>query len=248
MFKCYIQVLVFKKLKSMKVLITLTCMALCFSFCLRAQNASQIKIKAEQQDAEILAMKEFYRYPQFTYGEVHFRSGTTTAALLNYNLLLALIQFVNPEGDTLNLTDEKNVKFIAIAKDTFLYDRLYLMQVDGRGNVKLAKHQKYKIGNREKNVGYGYSSSAGAIETYGSVYNSGEKVNKLTKNENLIMIKEEQYFIGDKYNHFFAASKKNLLKAFAKQKDKVDAYLNQNTVAFNKEADLQKLVSFLQTL
>jgi len=71
---------------------------------------------------------------------------------------------------------------------------------------------------------------------------------KLNSDKEVVMVKAKQYFIGNKYNEFVAADKKNLLKLFPKQKKNISEYLDKNPVDFNKKEDLNRLATFLHEL
>ena len=60
--------------------------------------------------------------------------------------------------------------------------------------------------------------------------------------------KETQYYFGDQYNHFVRASKKRLLSLFPKGERKIENYLNENKVNFDKKDDLEKLCRFLRRI
>jgi hypothetical protein len=44
------------------------------------------------------------------------------------------------------------------------------------------------------------------------------------------------------------ASKANILKMYDKDKKTVEAYIKSNKISFNKDADLQKLLDFCNTM
>jgi len=67
-------------------------------------------------------------------------------------------------------------------------------------------------------------------------------------NEDIVMRKETEYYFGDKYNHFVRASKKKLLDFFPKDEQRIENYLKENKVNFDKKADLEKLCQFLRKL
>ena len=67
-------------------------------------------------------------------------------------------------------------------------------------------------------------------------------------NEDIIIRKETQYFLGDEYNHFVPAGKKKLLLLFPKDQLSIENYLKENKVDFDNKGDLEKLAQFLDQL
>ena len=70
---------------------------------------------------------------------------------------------------------------------------------------------------------------------------------KLLVRENLTFSKKTDYFLGDKFNHFVPANKKNLYKVFSKKKIEMDEYLKNSELDLNKEEDLIRLLSYLRS-
>jgi hypothetical protein len=69
---------------------------------------------------------------------------------------------------------------------------------------------------------------------------------ELNARANIVLVKQTSYYIGDKYNHFRPATKRNVLKMFSGKQPEIENFLNKNKITFNKEDDLMKLVNFLQ--
>jgi len=223
-----------------KVLLVLTCLAFCCH--LSAQNKKQI-VQGNDDINSSIPDSVKYKYASFTSGRVMFKDGTIGGSLLNYNLLSGEVQFVSPNGDTLAIANEETIKYIAIGSDTFFYDKIYLQLVEGNTTVKLAKNKKMKLADIKKKGGFGSYTSSGGIENYSSL-NIGSRTLHLAENKQLIFVTRTTYYIGDQYYHFLPATKKNVLKMFNKKKG-LEVYLNEHKFNFLKEADLKKLLNYL---
>lgn len=217
---------------------------LLYTYAAYAQADSYTRKPGENVNSTLPANIKFL-YPQFTEGIVFFRDGTRSNAQLNYNLLTSEMLFIAPKGDTLALTDEVTIKYIAIANDTFFYDKTYLQLVTGNATAKLAKRETLAMGDVKKAGGYGQVSSTSAITTVSSV-RLQNRVTNLTENKELVIAKQTAYYIGDTYNHFLPANKKNIIKLFGKKQAAVEQYCKDNKIAFNKEADLKAIIDFLK--
>ena len=229
----------------MKFLTLVICSLLCNSHQLKAQKDNwHVKAGEEVNDAVPPDVK--FRYPQFVAGNVYFKNGAQSAAPLNYNLLNEEMEFINSNGDTLSLDNEATINYITINNDSFFYSKVYLELVAGNPLVKLAKKQRLKIGDVSKIGAYNQSSSSSAITSVTSLYNRAGVTN-LAQRADLLLVKETIYYVGDYYNHFLPASKKNVIKMFGRKEDSINNFLQENKTRFNNEDDLKKLINFLQT-
>jgi len=184
-----------------------------------------------------------YKYPSFMVGRVTFKDGTVGGSAMNYNLLLGEVQFVSAKGDTLSLANELTIKHISIGSDTFYYDKIYLQFVAGNATAKLAKSEKLRLADVKKMGGYGMYSSTGGIDNYSSINTPSGPV-RLEEKMRMVLIEHTFYYIGDRFEHFLPASKKNVYKMFGK-KQGLDSFLDENKIDFAKESDLEKLVAYL---
>jgi len=189
-----------------------------------------------------------FRYPHFVPGYVYFKNGKISVASLNYNLSNGEMQFITQGMDTLSIDDEVTISLIKINNDSFYFDKVYMELIAGNGAVKLAKKESLGIGDVEKIGAYDQASSISAISTIGYFHNSNGEVTKLNVRNNLVLLKRTLYYIGDSYNHFLPVNKKNVIKIFGRKQNEVENFLTENKIAFNKEDDLKKLITFLQKI
>ncbi|HEY5371810.1 MAG TPA: hypothetical protein VIJ75_22735 [Hanamia sp.] len=215
-----------------------------FSF---AQD-STIFIAAGQEVSEVLTPQKIFRYPQFINGEILFRDGTTSHALLNYNYLVGEIEFISPKKDTLALAKEQmqNIKKVILDTSTFFYNRRYLELVMENGVGKLLKSEMFNVVKREKMGGYNQPSSTSPIESYENFTGTyGIPEQHLKIRENITLVLKTNYFFGNDYDLVLPANKKNIYKAYPAKKDRIDEYLKENSVDYKKAADLEKLLNYL---
>src|SRR6185295_15738737 len=74
-----------------------------------AQRPKTYTVPAGVEVKEIVPAREIFQYSDFKQGVVIFRDGTSAPGKLNYNRLVAELQFIDPKGDTLSLANEKNI-------------------------------------------------------------------------------------------------------------------------------------------
>ena len=218
------------------------------AFCCSAHaQDSAIILKAGMSINESISITDLYEYPQFVYGKVLFKPGDSSAGRLNYNRLLAQMQFIDFKGDTLNIADPGTIKSIHVNKDLFYYDNGYVKLIKDNNTIKLAIKQTLQFVDKKKTGAYNMTSSTSAIDSYGSYAIDG-KTYKLLPREDIVLKKQTQYYFGDKFNHFILANKKNLLRLYSKKEGSLNAYLKENNIDFTSQEDLEKLLQYLANL
>jgi hypothetical protein len=216
---------------------------------LLAQDSIYVTIKQGYKVGEVLTPADMYYYPQFTKGEVFFRTGMKATTKLNYARVYDEMQFIDPRGDTLALGGEKNIKFIAVGKDTFYYAEGYVRVTASDEDVQLAEKQVWVMADIRKAGALNTTTSSVGITSVRSFRNDGEVTrNNLALNEDVVLRKETLYYFGDDYNNFVRASKKGLMQLFPKDERSISFYIKENKVDFNKKDDIEKLFQFLSEL
>lgn len=199
----------------------------------------------EKVSDALLSNGGLYKYPKFTQGEVFYKGGNYGSGLLNYNRLTGEMQFIDPKGDTLTLDNEKEIDKIAIGQDTFYYYQGYLQKV-AEFSATIVKQTYLEMSNREKVGAFG-TVAQNAIDTHTTIVtNQGFKA--VVAQEVLTYREQTIYFIGDRFGHFKLLNKKNVLYLYSKKEKEVSTYLKDNSVNFQKEADVQRLIEYLKNL
>ena len=215
--------------------------------CSASAQDSTITVKAGTSFSESVSITDLYEYPQFVYGKVFFRQGDSTVARLNYQRLSDAMQFIDFKGDTLDIAYAGTIKFFRINNDIFYYDDGYVKLIKDNNTVKLAEKKTLRVSGRNKIGAYDMASPTSAITNYGSLIDQ-KAIYKLVPREDIILKRKTEYYLGDKYNHFVLANKKNLLRLYSKQEGPITRYLKENNVDFNNKEDLEKLLQFLANL
>lgn len=221
-------------------------LAACFFLICMAELAAQTvekKILKAGEDASEAMMESIYRFEEFKTGKVNLTNGKSTFVKLNYNFLVEEMQFIDRSGDTLSLADPAAVKKITVGDHSFFYNKGFLELIEDYHPVKLAIKQRIRVVNREQVGAYGQASGASSVMSYNNM-TEGVQTLDLKLNENLTLAKEASYYIIDKKNRSYVASKKGIQKVFPKQKSEIEKYLKENRVDFGKEEDMKKLIAY----
>jgi hypothetical protein len=221
--------------------------ALLLTTSISAQTKKNITVKAGNKIADVLSLGDIFYFPQFTFGQVFFKDGTKAEAKLNYNHLVDEMQFIDSKKDTLSLANENTIRFIAVDKDTFFYNNGYHRLILQSEGIKLTHRQVWTLGDVKKIGAFNQANSTGAITTFSSLEGKGGSYH-LVQNEDIDIRKAEQYFLGDRYNQFSLANKKNVLDLYSKDQQTIKTYFKENKVDFSKLEDLEKLTRFLSQL
>ena len=210
----------------------------CIAF---GQTSEMITVKAGQSLYDV--HKEIYRYPNFNDGKVYYLDGRLSAGKLNYSFISEAMQFISPTGDTLSLADEPTIKYITIENDTFYYDKGYLEGLLNAGTAKLAVKQKIKFKDTYKIGAFGTASPT--VRTENEKTYMGDNRYNLIIAEDLIFVKEKEYYLNVRFRDFVVVNKKNLIKLFPNQKDNIESFLKENNINLRVENDLKKLMQYL---
>lgn len=220
---------------------------LSFSFSVVAQSRKSFSVNPGKKIVEEIPITEIYKYAEFKMGEVSLKNGTAANVKLNYNSVFGEMQYIDPKNaDTLSLAEEKNIKFIAVEKDTFYFDEGWLELIGGTSTVRIAKKKLLEITNREK-IGAMEVPGFAAIETYNKFTGSGHMKDLVAK-EKLTFTEHVSYYFGDRFNHYSRANRKGLLKLYGDSNEKIDKWISQNKIDLSNEEDLKKLSVYLQSL
>jgi hypothetical protein len=62
-----------------------------------------------------------YRFPSFEEATVLFKNGGTLKYKMNFNMLLFSMQFIDPQGDTLEIAKPETIDSIRLNNSTFFF-------------------------------------------------------------------------------------------------------------------------------
>lgn len=201
-------------------------------------------LKAGTAVMDVLSPADVYYFPKFTEGKVFYKDGAKSSGKLNYNTLVNEIQFIDAQGDTVSLADEKNISFVSINTELFYYDKGYVRLVSGNNLAKLTVSDVWRFGEKRKRDVYNSTSPASPATSFASYFVFG-KHHDLLVNQDVELIRHAEYFFSDKFNRILPANKKNLLSLFPEEKSRIETYLSENKINFENAEDLKKLIAFI---
>lgn len=230
----------------MKKIVLLIFLILIFYGSLSAQKYEPVTVKAGMRVVDCFPFSERYLYPEFMTGWIKVKSGVLSDTKLNYNFLSGEMEYIR-NNDTLVIANKKDMRFIAVARDTFYYDKgFYLEQISG-GPLKVVLKQYMKLRETQKQDSYGSTSSGAAMTSYGSLPANGNFY-RLTANTDMMFQRTLEYYLTDPNGGFFQFTKKNVMQHFQQQEAKIKAYLKSSKVNFGERDDLIRLAGYLSAL
>jgi len=215
------------------------------SVAVTAQRLKTYTVPAGVEVKEVVPANEIYQFPQFVQGLVIFKDGTSAPGRLNYNRLIAEIQFIDPKGDTLSLANEQMIRTAIIGTDTFYYSDGYVRQLAGGSRVKIGERIAFKE-YIQKPGAYGLSSATTATNNLSVLLN--RRSVDLNVSQELVLVKNTNYLVGDKFNAFVVAEKNVILKMFPDNRSAIEDFIEKNKISFIKPDHMVQLGKFLDTL
>jgi hypothetical protein len=173
-----------------------------------------------------------YRFPSFEYGRVTFATSFSPHDQLrfNYNLFTGQMDMINSKGDTVQIKQIKELKFISIADHLFFHS--------------------YNVGYLE--ILHQSTVSLGVLNLLIDAYraNGSHAYLQRTKGtkSDLYFKNQASYYFIETDNKPHKATPSSIRNLFYDHKKAVKSYLNENKIDFEREDDLIKLLTFCNQL
>ncbi len=211
-----------------------------------SQKFEPVTVKAGRKVGDCFSFNERYRYPEFVNGRIWLNKGIYSDKMLNYDFLSGEVEYIRGK-DTLAIANGADIRYIVAAGDTFYFNKgAYLEQIYGQA-PKVALKQYIKLKETQKQDSYGTSGAGSAINSYGMLPSQGGFY-KLVANEDMVFQRTIEYYLSDLTGGFAPFDRKNVLKIFSSDKDKIKEYLKSNKIDFDNRDDLIKLAGYLSGL
>lgn len=217
---------------------------LSLSFSLLSQQNDLITVRAGTRILDYFPIHTRYRYPEFVPGKVFFHNGTYAAFRLNYSYLVEEMHYV-VSRDTMSIINKKDIEFIVMEQDTFLFDKIYLEIIWNKAPLTVALHEYIKLKEIQKKDPYGVASSGSATKSYTNMRTDGNYY-RLTVNEDMIFQRVRDYYLAAPGSEFQPYNRKNVLKLFPQYEEDIKIFIKSNDIDFSSREDLFELSEYLQ--
>ena len=205
---------------------------------------SQVYEKTIVHAGDSISNHYSYVFPFFQNATIKFRDGRTFVYKMNFNTVLCDMQFINPKGDTLVVTNAELIDSILMDSCSFIYDYqkgyFQILRVSDAARLAVHRQSTYEpvqIG------GMGESKSSGGVEMINTV-TGRQGAFPLVLNQDIYVLKKTSYLVIDKSGATENAGKAAFMKIYGGDKKSFDQFVKANKIDFNKQGDLEKLFHF----
>lgn len=226
---------------------TICILILLFSVLCSGIGQERIVVKAGTAPREYFKPEEIYKYSKFLPGTVYFKNGEVANAPLNYCILSGEMHFIKRGRDTLAISNPNDIKLATVNTDTFIFDKGYLQLIAGNSSKTLAKKQYVKMEDIRKGDAYGMTSSLSATTNY-STYSASSSISyKLVVQQEMILSKRTEFYLGDSKGDYKLLIEKSVLKMYPSHKEEIKNFIKTNGTDFRKQEDVMKLFAFIES-
>lgn len=229
----------------MKKTLSTICAVLFMFSCLPAQYYKTITVKAGTKIIEKFPANVRYQYPQFTDGQVYMKNGGVSPNMLNYNMLLGEIEFLQ-SSDTMIISKKKDMSYVTVALDTFIYRSGYL-QVIYSGTIKVCLRDKIKLKEVVKIGAMGQPNRNSQVDSFNSISLEGN-FQQLIPTEDYVFQRTLEFYLLTSSGELIEFRKKNVLSLYQDKETEIQKYLKSNKVNFESQQDILRFADFLSGL
>ena len=207
-------------------------------------HAQTINDKLIIHAGDSLSKHVSWLFPSFRDATVKFRDGRSVVYKMNFNLLLADMQFIGQRGDTMVITNPVDIDSIRLDSCSFIYNHHegYFQILLAADRVSLAIHRRTTI-QPVPIGGEGSNGSSGGVEMINAISNR-QGAMPLVLNENMYVWENTSFVLYYKDEMSENAGKAAFLKLYNGDRKSFDQFVKTNKIDFNKQGDLEKLFHF----
>jgi hypothetical protein len=198
-----------------------------------AQRINYFTLPAWTNVTKVPWHNSIYRFQEFQKGKITYTWGTDLDFEfdLNYNVYLETMDFINSAGDTMSITNTREIRSIQIGNKTFFHENNSgYYEVLLPLPVALAFRNQFPLDHVEHNNETGSGSLTnlrGVMTAYDRIYT-----------------KVFSYFFIDQNNEVSKAIRASVLKMFPDHNTEIKGYLLEHDVDFNSREDLIDLTIY----
>jgi hypothetical protein len=205
---------------------------------------SQVYEKTIVHAGDSISHHYSYLLPFFQDATIKFRDGRSFVYKINFNTVLCDMQFINPKGDTLVISNAELIDSILVDSCSFIYNyqKGYFQILAVSDAATLAVHRQSTFEPVEIG-GMGESRSSGGVEMINS-FSGRQGTLPLVLNRDIYVLKKTSYWVVYKNGEMENAGKAAFMKIYGGDKKSFDQFVKANKIDFNKQGDLEKLFHF----
>ena len=185
-------------------------------------------------------------FPQFEKGTVSFKNGTISTAMLNYDMIMQEMLFIDADINVMAISEPSEVLVVIINGRRFLpasKSGFYEEIQAGTGHFFIQR--KAYLLSEGKRSGYGGYSQTSSINTIDVLQNTGSgRTIRLNLDEKFKLKTEYFYYLQSGKNYKVFSSAKSLGKLFKGQGSKIEAFAKEQSINFSNIDDISRIVEY----
>jgi len=220
-----------------------------FSIGASAQKREIIETASGEDLTKKVSIQIQYLFPEFTRGDVYYLGSPKGSGMLNYNMLLGEMQFLE-NGQVLALANVKNVVVVTINNRKFYLfnEKEFVEELLSTDQWKLRVRRKGNVAEHSKKGAYGTTSSTSSITSYSSISADNQQHNLSVVENVLISLNCFYYLVGTNGKYVQIKNHKTFTKQFPEHKALIEAFVKENKIQFDNENDLKTLLEYCSKL
>ncbi|MEQ8413026.1 MAG: hypothetical protein RIB71_01120 [Imperialibacter sp.] len=218
---------------------------LLLSASLRAQEDRKFKVRPGEVTKSVIPSSEVFRFASFEYGDVDLVSGSTVKALLNYNLLLREMLYINYAGDTVSISATATRKITVGGAEFYSFpDNMWVEVIAGDKRLQLGVHQVVGLVKTEL-LGEQYRDGMtplrnierGIYPTYRELYNQKARYC-------ILLTRQTTYYFIDKNKRISPAKRSAIVRIFPQYSNEIRSFIKEKSIKTDEEEGLRQLIAF----
>jgi hypothetical protein len=215
-----------------------------------AQNRQIVEAASGDDLSDKVSTHIQYVFPEFTNGEVYFSNAPKSGGKLNYNMLVGEMQFVEAD-EVLTLANVRDVAMVNINNRRFYpfsNKGEFTEELLSTDQAQLRVRRKGNVAPHAQKGAYGTSSSTSSITSYSSISGEGRQHNLSVVSDVLISLRHFYYLVGANGKYTQIKNVKTFTNRFPAHRVQIEAFVKENNMRFDKEADLKALLVYCSGL
>lgn len=198
--------------------------------------------KSRQDILRQLPVHVAYLNDQFEQVNLLYKNGSRIEAVMNVCLVDHSLRMINTHGDTLLMSNAKDVDRIVTDSSVFVQikDNFY-RQLMVYGTISVAEHKHFEFKEPEISTGYGSAPrTSTAVQMSTREYNYSRAYDYETE----IPYTLEYKYVLIKGDKTYTAKQSNFIKLFPSKKKQIKQFVSDHDIDFSKKEDLLSLFYF----
>lgn len=190
-----------------------------------------------------------YDASDFMDGYVVYGSGRKSGTYkVKYNHFLRIMLFIDRKGDTLMFEESPMMKYVVTDKKIFYHhmsNGFYELLAGQNAPVMLVCQRNYAVSQREAVTSNAYRDLVSTEENFSILYVSHDPG---MPKEEILFTKKRELALIDQQGRIFKPTKLGFIKALPQKEDQIKKFVREESIKFNREDDLKKLLNYCISL